>query len=197
MAARLRKAGKGAKKFAEKIVHPPFMKTIIKAGQAAPAPPLGPQLGQRGIQIANFCKDFNEKTSHIKDGVPLPTRIFVKPDRSVEMVIKPPTATYLLKNAAGIQRGARLLGQEIAGKVTLKHIYEIAKVKSQDPSFENVELIRICRLVIGSAHSLGIEVVKGDLDPKEYHEFLEERKLVVAEQDRELEEKKQAKLLRL
>ena len=60
--------------------------------------------------------------------------------------------------------------------MTLKHIYEIAKLKSQDPSFENVELIRICRLVIGSAHSLGIEVVKGDLDPKEYHQFLEERK---------------------
>ncbi|XP_052106776.1 39S ribosomal protein L11, mitochondrial-like [Mytilus californianus] len=197
MAARgARKVAKGAKRGVEKIMHPPFLKTNINSCQAAPAPPLGPNLGQRGVQIAAFCKEFNEKTSHIKEGIPLPTRVFVKPDRTFDLLIKSPTATYFLLKAAGIQRGARNPGNEIAGKVTVKHIYEIAEIKSKDQGFEHVDLKNICRLVIGSAHSIGIEVVK-DLDPEEYGEFLAERRLIVEQQDKELEEKKQAKLLRL
>lgn len=88
------------------------------------------------------------------------------------------------------------VGHEVAGKITIKHVYEIAKMKSKDPGFEYVNLQKICRLVIGSAHTLGIDVVK-NLDPAEYAQFLEERKQIVQEQDKELEEKRQAKLLRL
>lgn len=87
-------------------------------------------------------------------------------------------------------------GDEIAGKVTLKHIYEIAKIKAQDPPLEGFELKEICKFVIDTAHSCGIEVVK-TLDPVEYRKFLDERKEVIAQQEKELEEIRQAKLLRL
>ncbi|XP_041352353.1 39S ribosomal protein L11, mitochondrial-like [Gigantopelta aegis] len=187
---------KGAKKLVQKVYHPPFMKVIIPAGQAAAAPPLGPQLGQRGIQIAAFCKDFNEKTKEVKPGLPLPTRIKVNPDRSFDIRIHKPVTSYFLKQAAGIQKGAMKPGQEVAGKVSLKHIYEIAKIKSEDPTFENCELKNVCMIIIAQAHSLGIEVVK-DIDPQEYSQFLEERRITVSQQERELEEQRQAKMLRL
>lgn len=183
------------KKAVEKVVHGNLIRTNIPAGMAIAGPPLGPMLGQRGLNIAAFCKDFNARTAHYLEGVPLPCRIRVKSDRSYELIIHNPPSTFFLKQAAGIQRGAMKAGQETAGKVTLKHIYEIAKIKQQDPPLQLKPLKEICELVIGSAHSCGIEVVR-DLDPKEYGEFLEERKLVVAEQQRELEEKKEAKLLR-
>ena len=87
-------------------------------------------------------------------------------------------------------------GKEIAGKVTLKHIYEIALVKQQDPCWDTVPLERICKAIIGSAHSCGIQVVR-DLDPEEYKEFLDERKKVVESKEAELFEARQAKLMRL
>lgn len=87
-------------------------------------------------------------------------------------------------------------GQEVAGKLTLKHIYEIAKIKSQDPTFENEPLERVCRMVIGSAHTCGIEIVK-ELDAEEYGQFLEERREIVAQQEEELLEAKAAKMMRV
>ncbi|XP_050703175.1 39S ribosomal protein L11, mitochondrial-like [Eriocheir sinensis] len=183
------------KKAVEKVVHGNLIRTNIPAGMAIAGPPLGPMLGQRGLNIAAFCKDFNARTSHYIEGVPLPCRINVKSDRSYELVIHNPPSTFFLKQAAGIQRGAMSPGKEISGKLTLKHIYEIAKIKQQDPPLVLTPLKQICELVIGAAHSCGIEIVK-DLDPKEYGEFLEERKSVIEEQLRELQEKKEAKLLR-
>ena len=90
----------------------------------------------------------------------------------------------------------RISGQEVAGKVSLKHIYEIALLKKQDPVSRHVDLKEMCEMVIRSAHSCGIQVVK-HLDPEEYRQFLEERNKVVEEQEREIQEAKQAKLLRL
>ena len=87
-------------------------------------------------------------------------------------------------------------GQEVAGKVTLKHIYEIAKIKSQDPCWDYEPLQKVCIAVMGAAHSCGIEVVK-ELHPEEYKQFLEERKQIVADQEEELEDARQAKLLRV
>ena len=87
-------------------------------------------------------------------------------------------------------------GDEIAGKVTLKHIYEIAQIKAQDESLHGIELIEICKMMIGIAHTLGIQVVR-TLDPVEYREFLDKRKEVIAEQDEELEQIRQQKFLRL
>jgi len=186
---------KGMKKVTEKVIHGPIMKTYIPAGLAAAGPPLGPMLGQRGINITAFCKDFNEKTKHIKEGIPLPSRVRVNADRSFELVFYNPPTTWLLKQAAGITRGAMRPPNEIAGKVTLKHIYEISKLKQQDPVCRWMDLKVICENTIQLARRCGIEVVR-ELDPKEYGEFLAERKLVVEQQLQELKEQKEAKMLR-
>eukprot|EP00745_Piridium_sociabile_P008186 TRINITY_DN154790_c0_g1_i1.p1 TRINITY_DN154790_c0_g1~~TRINITY_DN154790_c0_g1_i1.p1 ORF type:complete len:210 (+),score=56.15 TRINITY_DN154790_c0_g1_i1:38-631(+) len=191
-----RRGARVVKKMMDKVNHPPHMKVTIPAGQAAAAPPLGPQLGQRQIQIAAFCKEFNEKTSTMKSGIPVPTNIKVNPDRSFDMHINNPPVTYFLKQAAGVKKGAMKPGQEICGKVSLKHVYEIATVKSEDPAFENVSLEEVCKRVIGIAHSCGIEVVPR-LEVEDYRRFLEERLEIVAQQQKELEEVRQAKMLRL
>lgn len=125
--------GRIMKKTTEKVNHNTKLKTNIPAGMAIAGPPLGPMLGQRGINIAAFCKDFNERTKDYRDGIPLPCRISVNSDRTYQLVIHQPPATFMIKQAAGIQRGAMNSGAEVAGKITLKHLYEIAKIKLEDP----------------------------------------------------------------
>ncbi|CAG9136313.1 unnamed protein product [Plutella xylostella] len=186
---------KSMKKVADKIDHSSKLRTNIPAGMAAAGPPLGPMLGQRNINIAAFCKDFNEKTANIKQGIPLPTRVKVNPDRSYHLEIHQPPASYFLKQAAGVSRGAMTPVKEVAGKITLKHLYEIAVIKSQDPTMDWKPLKEICVMLLGTARTCGIEVVR-DLDAKEYGEFLEERKKIVEEQKKQLQEKREAKMLR-
>ncbi|KAL4237942.1 54S ribosomal protein L11 [Mactra antiquata] len=187
-------ATKVMRKVAEKVIHPPYLKTNIPAGQAVAAPPLGPQLGQRGIQIGPFCKQFNEITKDIKPGIPIPTFIELKPDRSVGITCYLPPNTYFLKMAAGATKGTTGHG-EVAGILSLKHIYEIAKIKSKDQRFLGMSMENICKSVIGTAHSLGIKVVPS-LEAAEYADFLEERKERLKAHEENLEEIRKSKLLR-
>ncbi|KAK2583743.1 hypothetical protein KPH14_009660 [Odynerus spinipes] len=190
------KAGKVRviKKVVEKVDHSSKLRTDIHAGMAKPSPPLGPMLGQRNINIPNFCKEFNERTADIKEGVPLPCRVKVNADRSYELVIHKPPATYFLKQAAGIQVGKIQKG-EVAGKITRKHLYEIAKLKSEDPPLALLTIEEICKMLVGIARTCGIEIVD-KIDPEEYAEFLKERKVRVEEFRKELQIAKDAKLLR-
>ncbi|XP_065126154.1 large ribosomal subunit protein uL11m [Paramisgurnus dabryanus] len=170
--SKISKAAKAVKKLDTGGV----IRAIVRSGQAAPGPPLGPILGQKGIPIGAFCKDFNEKTKDLKEGIPLPIKINVKPDRTYDLKIGQPTVSYFLKQAAGIEKGAGKTGHETAGMVSVRAVYEIAQVKSQDESFklQDASLQTVVKSIIGSARSLGIKVVN-DLSPEEYEDFLRER----------------------
>lgn len=132
---------------------------LIPAGKAAPTPPVGPALGARGVKSMDFCKEFNARTAHIEPGVPIPTLITVQPDRTFSFITKTPPATYFLKQAAGIEKGTGRPGHEVTGTITLKHVYEIAKIKATDEHMKTLPLESITRMIIGSARSLGVQVV--------------------------------------
>ncbi len=132
------------------------MKLQVKAGQANPSPPVGPALGQRGINIMEFCKAFNAKTQSLEPGAPCPTIITYYVDKSFTMDIKTPPASYLLKKAAKLKSGANLPSREVVGSVTVKQVREIAEAKMVDLSANDVEAAM--QIIVGSARSMGIEV---------------------------------------
>lgn len=136
-----------------------FQRIVVDAGKAAPTPPVGPALGARGVKSMDFCKEFNARTAHFQPGVPLPTFITVQPDRTFTFITKAPVTSYLLKKAAGIEKGAAKPGHEVTGTISLKHVYEIAKIKATDDTMKHLRLEAIASTIIGSAKTLGLQVV--------------------------------------
>ena len=132
------------------------MKLQVKAGQANPSPPVGPALGQRGINIMEFCKAFNAKTADLEPGAPCPTVITYYQDKSFSMDIKTPPASYFLKKAAKLSSGAKLPGRETVGSVTVAQVKEIAEAKMKDLNANDMDAAM--QIILGSARSMGIEV---------------------------------------
>ena len=134
-----------------------YIKLQVPAGKANPSPPIGPALGQRGLNIMEFCKAFNAQTQGVEPGTPLPVVITVYADRTFSFVTKTPPNTFFLKKAAGLQKGTKTTGREIVGKVTMAQIREIAEIKMKDLNAHDLDAA--CQMLIGSARSMGLEVV--------------------------------------
>ena len=132
------------------------MKLQIPAGAANPSPPVGPALGQRGINIMEFCKAFNAKTQELENGAPCPTVITYYADKSFTMDIKTSPASYFLKKAAKLKSGATTPSREIVGSVTKKQLQEIAEAKMKDLNANDID--SAMKIIAGSARSMGIEV---------------------------------------
>ncbi|MDE0530154.1 MAG: 50S ribosomal protein L11 [Albidovulum sp.] len=132
------------------------LKLQVNAGQANPSPPVGPALGQRGINIMEFCKSFNASTQHLEPGIPCPTIITYYQDKSFSIEIRTAPASYYLKKAAGLESAANAPGREVVGSVTVSQVREIAEAKMKDLNTENVEAAM--KIIAGSARSMGIEV---------------------------------------
>ena len=133
-----------------------YINLQVKAGQANPSPPIGPALGQRGVNIMAFCKDFNAKTGNFEPGTPLPTRITVYSDKSFTYEIKTPPASYFLKKAAKIESGSKTPGRDPIASVTKAQLAEIAKAKMKDLNANSIE--QAVKIIAGSARSMGLEV---------------------------------------
>jgi large subunit ribosomal protein L11 len=136
-----------------------YIKLQVPAGAANPSPPIGPALGQRGVNIMEFCKTFNAQTGDVEKGTPLPTVITVYADRSFSFETKTPPATYLLKKAAKIQSGSKEPGKVGAGKITRDQLREIAEMKMKDLNAHDVE--SAAKIIEGSARAMGLEVTGG------------------------------------
>lgn len=134
-----------------------YIKLEIPAGQANPSPPVGPALGQRGLNIMEFCKAFNAATQTMEQGVPTPVIITAYQDRTFSFITKEPPVSYFLRKAAGLEKGAETAGRETVGKVTNKQLREIAEAKMVDLNAYDVDAA--VRMIAGSARSMGLEVV--------------------------------------
>ncbi|CAN3354293.1 large ribosomal subunit protein uL11m [Diutina catenulata] len=136
-----------------------LVKLVVGAGKAAPAPPVGPALGSKGVKAIDFCKEFNARTANMNPGTPVPVLLTIKPDRSFSFEMKSPPTSWLLMQAAGIDKGSDKPGQTQVGSVSLKHIYEIAKIKKTDARHKDVDIKAVCGAVISVAETVGIDVV--------------------------------------
>jgi large subunit ribosomal protein L11 len=133
-----------------------MLKLQVAAGNAKPSPPVGPALGQRGINIMEFCKAFNAKTADMEKDAPCPTVITYYADKSFTFEIKTPPASYYIKKAAKLQSGSKTPGRASAGSITAKQVREIAEAKMKDLNATSIE--GAMQIIMGSARSMGVEV---------------------------------------
>ncbi|OYW29516.1 MAG: 50S ribosomal protein L11 [Caulobacter sp. 12-67-6] len=135
-----------------------YIKLQVKAGSATPSPPIGPALGQRGVNIMGFCKEFNARTENVEKGTPLPTVITVYQDKSFTFITKTPPATHYLKQITGLKSGAKLTGRETVGEVTRAQLREIAEKKMKDLNANDIEAA--AKIIEGSAKAMGLKIVE-------------------------------------
>jgi large subunit ribosomal protein L11 len=137
-----------------------YIKLQVPAGQANPSPPIGPALGQHGVNIMEFCKVFNAQTQGqgLEPGMPIPVVITVYQDRSFSYVMKTPPASYFLKKAARIEKGSGVAGKDPVGRVTMAQVREIAEKKMADLNANDID--QAARIIAGSARSMGLQVVE-------------------------------------
>jgi large subunit ribosomal protein L11 len=135
-----------------------YIKLQVPAGKANPSPPIGPALGQRGLNIMEFCKAFNAKTQDMEPGIPIPVVITAYSDRSFTFVTKTPPATYFLKKAANLQKGSQTPGRGTIGEIKESQLREIAKVKMVDMNANDIEAA--VEMLRGSARSMGLKIVE-------------------------------------
>ena len=136
-----------------------YIKLQVPAGAANPSPPIGPALGQRGVNIMEFCKAFNAQTADMEKGSPLPTVITVYADRSFSFETKTPPATFLIKKALGLKAGSKEPGKTSAGKITRAQLADVAQAKMKDLNANDIEAAT--KIIEGSARAMGLEVVEG------------------------------------
>ncbi len=136
-----------------------YINLQVPAGTANPSPPIGPALGQRGVNIMEFCKAFNAATDSLEKGAPIPTKITVYADRSFTFETKSPPASYLIKKAMKIKSGSKEPGKDIIGSIKTSQLAEIAETKMKDLNANDIE--HATKIIAGSARSMGIEVVEG------------------------------------
>lgn len=133
-----------------------YLKLQVPAGQASPSPPIGPALGQRGINIMEFCKAFNAASGEMEAGSPIPVSITVFQDKSFTFEMKTPPASYFLKKAAKLNKGSQAPGRDVAGSVTMDQVREIAEAKMKDLNADTID--QAAKIIAGSARSMGLEV---------------------------------------
>jgi 50S ribosomal protein L11 len=136
-----------------------YIKLQVPAGSATPSPPIGPALGQRGVNIMGFCKEFNARTEKEAKGTPLPTVITVYQDKSFTFVTKTPPATFYIKQAVGIKSGSAKTGREAVGKIKRSQLREIAEKKMKDLNANDLDAAT--KIIEGSARAMGLNVVEG------------------------------------
>lgn len=136
-----------------------YINLVVEAGKANPSPPVGPALGQKGVNIMEFCKAFNAATQSMEVGTPTPVKITVYVDKSFTFVTKTPPASYLIMKAANLNKGSSETGKVVAGKINMSQIRTIAEVKIKDMNANDIEAA--CSMLAGTAMSMGIEVVEG------------------------------------
>ena len=134
-----------------------YIKLQVKAGSATPSPPIGPALGQRGVNIMGFCKEFNARTENVEKGTPLPTIITVYQDKSFTFVTKTPPATFFIKQALSLKSGSKLPGRDSAGQITRQQLRDIAEKKMKDLSAHDLD--QASKIIEGSARSVGLRIV--------------------------------------